>query len=106
MKKFIITTTALLTFSLPAITPAHAGDNVMYNMAVKGMMCASCAARTKNVLKKMDGVKSVKIDMKIGGTSTVAVCATPATKFTDVQLKELFLSKGFSYKGNSKAGTC
>ncbi len=106
MKKFMLTTATILAFTFPALNAAHADDNVLYNMSVKGMFCASCAARTKNALTKMDGVKSVKVDVKNGGVSTVTVCATPATKFTDASLKELFLSKGFSYQSYKKAGNC
>ncbi len=106
MKKIIITTATILAFSLPAISAAHAEGNVMYNLSVKGMFCASCSARTKNAIKKMDGVKSVKVHLNTTGVSTVAVCATPEAKFSDASLKELFLSKGFSYKGKKKSGSC
>lgn len=103
MKKFIITAAAVLTLSLPTVSTAKADGNVKYNLKVKGMFCQSCAAKSKNALKRIKGVKSVSVNVDKGN---VAVCAAPSTKLTDVALKELFLSKGFTYKGKSKAGSC
>ncbi len=117
MNKFMITTAAFLAFSMPTLATAEetapktesytqtAGKNVMYNMSVKNMMCASCAARAKKAIKKMDGVKSVKVKVVVGGLSTVSVCAAPTTKFTESGLKHFFETKGFAYKGKT-TGSC
>lgn len=81
---------------------AHAGD-VQYNLRVDGMTCPFCVATSEKALRKMDGVKAVSTNLEAG---VISVCADESVEFTDEQLRELFLDKGFTYRGMTKQDGC
>lgn len=83
-------------------TAAHAGD-VQYDLRIDGITCPFCVATSEKALKKIDGVKAVSADIPQG---IISVCADESVKFTDEQLRELFLDKGFTYRSMSKREGC
>ncbi len=54
-------------------------------------------------LKKISGVHAVGANLETG---TIFVCADSRVTFTDPQLKELFLDKGFTYRSFEQAAEC
>jgi len=81
---------------------AQASD-VQYNLRVDGMTCPFCVATSEKALKKIDGVKRVSTDLD---ADVIRVCADETVEFTEEQLRELFLDKGFTYKGMTKQEGC
>lgn len=76
---------------------------VRYDLSISGMTCATCVIRAEKEFKAMDGVQSVSTDLE---TETVSVCADENIGFNDEQLKNLFLDRGFTYKGMTKQDKC
>lgn len=68
--------------------PAWAGDRTV-DLKVGGMSCAMCAPAAKEALKKVDGVKSAKIE---GDRATVVV----EEKVKDTDLVKAIESAGFT----------
>ncbi len=85
-----------------AASAAHAGD-VQYDLRVDGMTCPFCVATSEKALKKFEGVKAVSTNLEAG---VISVCADESVEFTDDQLREMFLDKGFTYKGMTKHDGC
>jgi len=81
---------------------AHAGD-VQYDLRVDGITCPFCVATSEKELKKIEGVKAVSTSLDEG---VISVCADESVEFTDEQLREMFLDKGFTYKGMTKHDGC
>lgn len=81
---------------------AHTGD-VQYDLRVDGMTCPFCVATSEKALRKIDGVKAVSTNLDEG---VISVCADESVELTDEQLREMFLDKGFSYKGMTKQDGC
>jgi copper chaperone len=54
----------------PAQAPAATGDATA-KFKVDGMHCGGCASAIKGSLGKLDGVKSVEVTLKPGGTTVV-----------------------------------
>jgi len=81
---------------------AHAGD-VQHDLRVDGMTCPFCVATSEKALRKIDGVKAVSTNLDEG---VISVCADESVELTDEQLREMFLDKGFSYKGMTKQDGC
>lgn len=79
-----------------------AGD-VQYDIRVDGITCPFCVATSERALMKIDGVHSVGSDLETG---TIFVCADNQVSFTDAQLKQLFLDKGFTYRSFEKTAGC
>ena len=113
MKKSLKKSLFAVTILLASVTSAHLAaahgdkgdhtDNMKYNLKVNGMFCDTCAVSSKKALMKVDGIKSVDVDVKAG---RVTVCAAPGTRLDDAFLKQVFLQKGFSYKSKTEAGSC
>ena len=75
MKKYIILLT--LIFALSAFS---ADKTKMITLNVSGMTCESCAGTVEKALKKVNGVKEVKVDLKSNKASvTMASTTTSAT---------------------------
>ncbi len=87
---FVLTSTAL-------------ADDVQYDIRVDGITCPFCVATSVRALKKIDGVHDVGSDLETG---TIFVCADSKVVFTDVQLKQLFLDKGFTFRSFEKKAKC
>ncbi len=88
---FVVTSTAALA------------DDVQYDIRVDGITCPFCVATSERALKKIEGVHSVGSNLETG---TIFVCADSKVAFTDAQLKQLFLDKGFTYRSFNKASGC
>ena len=87
---------------LATFTAAMAAD-VQYDIRVDGITCPFCVATSERALKKIKGVHSVGSNLETG---TIFVCADSTVTFTDEQLKQLFLKKGFTYRSFTKASGC
>jgi copper chaperone CopZ len=98
MKRLVF---ALSAFALTA-APALAAD-VTYEFRVDGMTCPFCVATSEKALRKIDGVKTVSTDLEAG---VITVCADESVTFTDEQMKELFLKRGFSYRSMTRSEGC
>ena len=91
----------LVTFAV-TITAALA-DEVQYDIRVDGITCPFCVATSERALKKIEGVHAVGSDLETG---TIFVCAESRVAFSDAQLKQLFLDKGFTYRSFEKTSRC
>lgn len=99
MKKLLLTTGLLLMTVVPAIAA-----ETQYTLRVDGITCPFCISTSEKALKEIDGVKGVTSDLKEG---TITVCAdAEKVSLTDEKLTELFLEKGFTYKGMETAEQC
>ena len=98
----VLCSTLSAGLTLAADTPDVAALR-QYDIRVDGMSCPFCVATSKKALKKITGVQTVAADLERG---EVYVCADDRVAFTDTDLKELFLSKGFTYRSFSTADTC
>jgi len=92
----------LMVMGLLLSSASFAGE-IQYNMKVDGITCPFCVATSAKELKKIEGVKSVDSDLEKG---LIKVCAAENVQFTDQQLNELFLEKGFTYKSMTKKTSC
>ena len=98
MKRMILFFIALVVTGSAALA-----DEVQYDSRVDGITCPFCVATSERALKKIDGVHSVGSNLETG---TIFVCADSRVAFTDAQLKQLFLDKGFTYRSFAKASEC
>lgn len=98
MRRLLLTTGITLFFAVSAMA-----DDVQYNIRVDGITCPFCVATSSKALKKIAGVKDVSADLEKG---VIKVCADVETTFTDEQLTQLFVEKGFSYRGMKKVEQC
>ena len=78
-------------------------DDVQYDIRVDGITCPFCVATSERALKKITGVRAVGSDLETG---IIFVCADSQVTFTDAQLKQLFLDKGFTYRSFQKTPGC
>jgi mercuric ion binding protein len=82
---------------------AALADDMQYDIRVDGITCPFCVATSERALKKIEGVHSVGSNLETG---TIFVCADSQGAFTDAQLQQLFLDKGFTYRSFTKASGC
>ncbi len=92
-----------LLISLIVTSTAVLGDEVQYDIRVDGITCPFCVATSERALKKIEGVHAVGSNLETG---TIFVCAASTVAFTDAQLKQLFLDKGFTYRSFAKGSGC
>ncbi len=95
--------TILFFVALVATGTAALADDVQYDIRVDGITCPFCVATSERALKKIEGVHAVGSNLETG---TIFVCADSRVAFTDAQLKQLFLDKGFTYRSFAKASGC
>ena len=95
--------TFLFLVVLGITTSAALADDVQYDIRVDGITCPFCVATSERALKKIEGVHSVGSNLETG---TIFVCADSHVAFTDSQLKQLFLDKGFTYRSFTQASGC
>jgi mercuric ion binding protein len=86
-----------------ALTGTALADDVQYDIRVDGITCPFCVATSERALKKIEGVHAVGSNLETG---TIFVCADSQVAFTDAQLKQLFLDKGFTYRSFQKTSGC
>ena len=86
-----------------AFIGAARADDVQYDIRVDGITCPFCVATSERALKKIDGVHAVGSNLDTG---TIFVCADSKVAFTNAQLKQLFLDKGFTYRSYAKKVGC
>ncbi len=84
-------------------TGAALADDIQYDIRVDGITCPFCVATSERALRKIEGIHAVGSDLETG---TIFVCADSRVSFTDDQLKQLFLDKGFTYRSFTKASGC
>ena len=95
--------TLLFLVALGITTSAALADDIQYDIRVDGITCPFCVATSERALKKIEGVHSVGSNLETG---TIFVCADSQVAFTDAQLKQLFLDKGFTYRSFTQASGC
>ncbi len=93
--KFIV---AVIAFSGVALA-----DDIQYDIRVDGITCPFCVATSERALRKIDGVQAVGSNLETG---TIFVCTDSKVAFTDAQLNQLFLDKGFTYRSFDKKSGC
>ena len=93
----------ILLLAALALTGAALADDVQYDIRVDGITCPFCVATSERALKKIDGVHAVGSNLETG---TIFVCADSQVTFTDTQLEQLFLDKGFTYRSFQKTSGC
>lgn len=98
----MLKTTLVACAAWIAASAAQAGD-IQYDLRVDGMTCPFCVATSEKALKKIEGVKTVSTNLDEG---VISVCADESVQFTDGQLRELFLDKGFTYRSMTKQDGC
>jgi len=86
-----------------AMTSTAVAEDVQYDIRVDGITCPFCVATSERALKKIAGVHAVGSNLETG---TIFVCADKQVTFTDAQLKQLFLDKGFTYRFFQKTSGC
>ena len=86
-----------------ALTATASTDDVQYDIRVDGITCPFCVATSERALKKIEGVHAVGSNLETG---TIFVCADNQVTFTDAQLKQLFLDKGFTYRSFETKSGC
>ncbi|MEE8529126.1 MAG: heavy metal-associated domain-containing protein [Gammaproteobacteria bacterium] len=94
---------AILFLVTLALTGTALADDVQYDIRVDGITCPFCVATSERALKKIEGVHAVGSNLETG---TIFVCADSQVTFTDTQLKQLFLDKGFTYRSFEKTTGC
>jgi len=78
-------------------------NDIQYNLRVDGITCPFCIATSAKALRKIDGVTHVDADLK---NNIIKVCAGKNTNLNDEALTQLFLDKGFSYRGKETQTKC
>ncbi len=101
MKRTILFLAACLTIGT-AVADDEPHD-IQYDIRVDGITCPFCVATSERALMKIEGVHSVGSNLETG---TIFVCADSQVAFTDVQLQQLFLDKGFTFRSFTKASEC
>ena len=84
-------------------TTASAAGLQQHDIRVDGMTCPFCVATSERALKKIDGVQVVVTDLENG---RISVCSDDQVRFSDKQLKQLFLRNGFTFRSVTAAGDC
>lgn len=92
-----------LFFIAFVFTGTALADDVQYDIRVDGITCPFCVATSERALMKIPGVHAVGSNLETG---TIFVCADRQVTFTDAQLKQLFLDKGFTYRSFEKSPGC
>ena len=95
--------TLLISTTLSLLAGSAFGTDTQYHMQVDGMTCPFCVATSEQAMRKIKGVKDVSADLKTG---LINVCTDGTVKFTDEQLKKIFLKEGFTYRKMTKHETC
>ncbi|MBE0492784.1 MAG: heavy-metal-associated domain-containing protein [Thiomicrospira sp.] len=88
-----------MLLSTPNLLAAEKG----YDIQIGGVTCISCVPRAEAEFKNMDGVKSIKTDVKKG---EVKICTDASVAFTESQLTAIFRQRGFAFKSMSVKDNC
>ncbi|MDQ7050405.1 MAG: heavy-metal-associated domain-containing protein [Enterobacterales bacterium] len=91
------------TILLMTASQLSSATQVQYNLRVDGITCPFCVATSAKALKKIDGVNKVEANIEAG---LIKVCADDKVKLTDKHLTQLFVDKGFTYRGMKKLEAC
>ncbi|PHS24567.1 MAG: hypothetical protein COA85_08050 [Robiginitomaculum sp.] len=95
--------TLSLSLGLAMLAGSTMAADTGYKLQVDGMTCPFCVATSEKALKKINGVKDASANLETG---VINVCTDGSVRFTDDQLKALFLEKGFTYRSMTKTNTC
>ena len=74
--------------------------DTIYTMRVDGLACPYCAYGVEKKLKKIDGIKTVTVDLDKG---IVTAIADDKVVLTDEQMTKLFKDSGFTFRSMKKA---
>ncbi len=94
---------SILFLFIFVLAGAALADDVQYDIRVDGITCPFCVATSERALMNIEGVHAVGSNLDTG---TIFVCADSEVSFTDAQLKQLFLDKGFTYRSFEKSTGC
>lgn len=86
-----------------ALTGTALAEDIQYDIRVDGITCPFCVATSERELKKIEGVHAVGANLDTG---VIFVCTDSQVTFTDAQLQQLFLDKGFTYRSFEKTKGC
>ncbi|MGH8131263.1 MAG: heavy-metal-associated domain-containing protein [Steroidobacteraceae bacterium] len=91
------TRSALVALALcgTSLAPAWAGGLRELDQTIFGMDCAPCAAGVEAGLRKLHGVRSVRVSLNEG---KAVVTLTPESQTTVAQIREVVLHNGFTPK--------
>ena len=83
---------ALMLLVAPAGLPVAKADQMVVTvLKIKGMMCGSCAQTVEKTLRKLDGVRTVDVELK----KDKAVVAHDRAKVTPRQMVEALGKVGY-----------
>tara|TARA_R110000744_G_scaffold91550_1_gene177530 strand:+ start:51773 stop:52096 length:324 start_codon:yes stop_codon:yes gene_type:complete len=97
----MIFTTIYAALALAQTAPG--GHQIQYDIRVDGITCPFCFATSKDALEMIEGVSRVVGDLETG---TISVCADESVVLTDDELRDLFRSKGFTFRTATRSQTC
>lgn len=98
LKEYFIAGAIILALS----NAAYATES-QYNLRVDGITCPACIIKAGEALKQLGGVGKVEFNLNEG---IVKTCVQEGVVLDENQVNEIFLSKGFSYKGMEKQEQC
>jgi len=98
MKNSLILLTSLVIFST-----SHADELIQYDLRIDGITCPFCVATSEKALKKIDGIQRISSNLDTG---IISVCGVNSLTLEEDQLTNIFRSKGFTYRGQSKLDSC
>ena len=98
MKKILSASVITLLFAGNALAAES-----QYNLRIDGITCPACVGKAATALKDIGGVERVEFDLNQG---IVKACVKDGVTLSDTQVKELFLAKGFTYRGMEKQEQC
>lgn len=90
----------LISLIIFAATSGMALADAVYTMRVDGLACPYCAYGIEKKLKKITGIKTVKVDLDKG---LVTAIADDKVVLTDKQMTQLFKDSGFTFRSMTKA---
>lgn len=98
LKEFAIAIAVISSFS----SVAHASES-QYNLRIDGITCPTCIIKAGEALKQLGGVGKVEFNLNEG---IVKTCVKEGVVLDENQVNEIFLSKGFAYRGMEKQEQC
>lgn len=94
-------TTILTVLALGQTEPG--AQQIQYDIRVDGITCPFCFATSKDALEDIEGVSRVVGNLETG---TITLCADETVVLTNDALRDLFRSKGFTYRSATRSDGC
>ena len=89
--------------ALSLVQTAPDTAQIQYDIRVDGITCPFCFATSKNALEEIEGVHQVVGDLDSG---IISLCAEESVTLSDDRLRDLFRSKGFTYRSATRSDEC